>query len=91
VGGGSLVYGNTLYRPLKQFYTDPQWSDITNWESELAPYYDQASRMLGVVDNPHDHPVRQGHTVRRRRFGGDQHFPPDTHRSAFWQTEPEIA
>src|SRR6185437_2535681 len=52
VGGGSLVYGNTLYRPLKQFYTDPQWSDITDWESELAPYYDQASRMLGVVDNP---------------------------------------
>lgn len=52
VGGGSLVYGNTLYRPLKQFYTDPQWSGITDWESELAPYYDQASRMLGVVDNP---------------------------------------
>ncbi|HVK24909.1 MAG TPA: GMC family oxidoreductase [Actinokineospora sp.] len=52
VGGGSLVYANTLYRPLKPFYNDKQWADITDWESELAPYYDQASRMLGVVTNP---------------------------------------
>jgi cholesterol oxidase len=52
VGGGSLVYANTLYEPLEQFYADPQWSGITSWKEELAPYYDQAKRMLGVVDNP---------------------------------------
>lgn len=52
VGGGSLVYANTLYRPLKAFYADRQWAHITDWESELAPHYDQASRMLGVVTNP---------------------------------------
>ncbi|PXY32811.1 GMC family oxidoreductase [Prauserella muralis] len=52
VGGGSLVYANTLYRPLKPFYTDSQWSHITDWEAELSPHYDQASRMLGVVTNP---------------------------------------
>jgi cholesterol oxidase len=52
VGGGSLVYANTLYRPLKPFYADHQWAHITDWESELAPHYDQASRMLGVVTNP---------------------------------------
>src|SRR5882757_464696 len=52
VGGGSLVYANTLYRPLKPFYRDPQWAHITDWESELAPHYAQASRMLGVVTNP---------------------------------------
>ncbi|GAB3005134.1 cholesterol oxidase [Amycolatopsis acidiphila] len=52
VGGGSLVYANTLYRPLKPFYRDPQWAHITDWEAELAPHYDQASRMLGVVTNP---------------------------------------
>ena len=52
VGGGSLVYANTLYRPLKPFFTDRQWSHITDWESELSPYYDQATRMLGVVPNP---------------------------------------
>lgn len=52
VGGGSLVYANTLYEPLPAFYSDPQWSHITDWRDELAPYYDQAKRMLGVVENP---------------------------------------
>lgn len=52
VGGGSLVYANTLYEPLPAFYADAQWSHITDWKSELAPYYDQAKRMLGVVENP---------------------------------------
>jgi cholesterol oxidase len=49
VGGGSLVYANTLYRPLRPFYQDPQWAEITDWEQELAPWYDQAERMLGVT------------------------------------------
>ncbi|MBZ5740134.1 GMC oxidoreductase [Nocardioides mangrovi] len=52
VGGGSLVYANTLYEPLPAFFDDPQWSHITDWQDELAPYYDQAKRMLGVVENP---------------------------------------
>lgn len=52
VGGGSLVYANTLYEPLQPFYDDPQWAAITDWREELAPYYDQAKRMLGVVENP---------------------------------------
>jgi cholesterol oxidase len=52
VGGGSLVYANTLYEPLEAFYRDPSWSHITDWKAELAPYYDQAKRMLGVVENP---------------------------------------
>ena len=52
VGGGSLVYANTLYEPLAPFYDDPQWSHIADWRAELAPYYDQAKRMLGVTENP---------------------------------------
>ena len=52
VGGGSLVYANTLYEPLDAFYRDPSWAHITDWKSELAPYYDQAKRMLGVTENP---------------------------------------
>jgi len=53
VGGGSLVYANTLYRPQSDaFYQDRQWAHITDWRAELAPYYDQAERMLGVVANP---------------------------------------
>ena len=52
VGGGSLVYANTLYEPKDAFYRDRQWAHITDWRAELAPYYGQAERMLGVVPNP---------------------------------------
>ncbi|MFF3909150.1 GMC family oxidoreductase N-terminal domain-containing protein [Streptomyces sp. NPDC001848] len=52
VGGGSLNYANTLYVPPKAFFDDPQWRDITDWQEELKPYYDQARRMLGVRLNP---------------------------------------
>ena len=57
VGGGSLIYGNTLYQPLDEFYTDEAWAHITDWRSELAPYYDQAKRMLGVAQNPRTTPA----------------------------------
>ncbi|MGW6023948.1 GMC oxidoreductase [Streptomyces sp. NPDC055099] len=52
VGGGSLNYANTLYVPPPAFFRDKQWADITDWQAELAPYYDQARRMLGVRQNP---------------------------------------
>ncbi|GAA2242701.1 GMC family oxidoreductase [Promicromonospora sukumoe] len=80
VGGGSLVYANTLYRPLDPFYADPAWSHIADWKSELAPYYDQAERMLGVVRyhgrSPADDVIRSvaddmgvGDTFRPTRVG----------------------
>ncbi|MBL7253821.1 GMC oxidoreductase [Paractinoplanes lichenicola] len=52
VGGGSLVYANTLYRPPRTFFDDRRWAAITDWADELAPHYDQASRMLGVTEQP---------------------------------------
>lgn len=52
VGGGSLNYANTLYVPPAPFFEDRQWAAITDWQDELAPYYDQAKRMLGVRLNP---------------------------------------
>ncbi|WP_220139373.1 FAD-dependent oxidoreductase [Nocardia sp. GTS18] len=52
VGGGSLNYANTLYKPGKAFFADKQWAGITDWEAELSPHYEQATRMLGVVRNP---------------------------------------
>jgi cholesterol oxidase len=52
VGGGSLVYANTLYQPPRTFFDDPRWAGITDWAAELAPHYDQASRMLGVTEQP---------------------------------------
>ncbi len=54
VGGGSLNYANTLYVPPAPFFEDPQWGHITDWQDELAPHYDVAQSMLGVVTNTLD-------------------------------------
>ncbi|MGH3797731.1 MAG: FAD-dependent oxidoreductase [Pseudonocardiaceae bacterium] len=48
VGGGSLNYANTLYRPPEAFFRDPQWAQLADWRAELDACYDQAQRMLGV-------------------------------------------
>jgi len=54
VGGGSLGYANTLYRALPDFYSNPQWAAMGDWASELEPFYDEAERMLGVVEYDRD-------------------------------------
>jgi cholesterol oxidase len=59
VGGGSLGYANTLYVPPTPFFKDEQWADIADWETELAPHYEEAQRMLGVTINPYDDPADQ--------------------------------
>jgi cholesterol oxidase len=51
VGGGSLVYANTLYEPPASVWGDERWAE------ELAPWYEQARRMLGVTRFPGDTPA----------------------------------
>lgn len=53
VGGGSLVYANTLLEPGDRFYNAPGWKELADWRAELAPHYATAKRMLGVTRNPH--------------------------------------
>ena len=57
VGGGSLVYANTLYRPPQKFFSTGSWKDVANWQVLLEPYYDQAERMLGVELNKYFSPA----------------------------------
>jgi cholesterol oxidase len=52
VGGGSLVYANTLPVPKSAFYTTGSWSNLADWETELRPYYQRALKMLGANQNP---------------------------------------
>jgi cholesterol oxidase len=59
VGGGSLGYANTLYVPPSDFFRDPQWADLEDWEATLAPHYAEAQRMLGVVVHENDDPADQ--------------------------------
>ena len=63
VGGGSLGYANTLYRPRPAFFKDRQWGEMADWETELVPHYEEAERMLGVVhydrEGAADHLLRE--------------------------------
>ena len=52
VGGGSLVYANTLPRPKSEFYSSGNWAGLADWESELKPHYATAEKMLGAIKNP---------------------------------------
>jgi cholesterol oxidase len=53
VGGGSLVYANTLLVPPDAFFKDPKWADLADWKTVLAPHYETAKKMLGVVPTAH--------------------------------------
>jgi cholesterol oxidase len=77
VGGGSLGYANTLYVPPRRFFEDPQWAGLDDWEAELAPHYDEAQRMLGVVDYDADDPA--GDLLREL---GEELGVADTYRRA---------
>ena len=53
VGGGSLVYGNTLLEPPPAFYHDPAWKLLeSDWKAVLKPHFEKAKKMLGVTPNP---------------------------------------
>ncbi|MCB0393724.1 MAG: GMC family oxidoreductase [Bdellovibrionales bacterium] len=52
VGGGSLVYANTLMRPSDDVLGSRDWPSGTDWRSELNPHYSTAERMLGVTEVP---------------------------------------
>ena len=52
VGGGSLVYANTLPVPKDPFFASPSWAHLARWKEELAPHYETALRMLGATRNP---------------------------------------
>lgn len=51
VGGGSLIYANTLLVPPPEAFDDPRWVGI-DWRTELPPFYATAKKMLGVVQSP---------------------------------------
>ncbi len=64
VGGGSLVYGNTMYVPRADaFYRHPQWGELADWRAALAPHFETARCMFGIVEAPRNeasHRVMQG-------------------------------
>jgi cholesterol oxidase len=59
VGGGSIVYANTLYRAKREYFRNPQWADLADWEQELDQPYAVAEKMLGVTTVPFESPGDQ--------------------------------
>ena len=52
VGGGSLVYANTLPVPNEAAWDDPVWADLEDWRSVMPRFYATAKKMLGVTRYP---------------------------------------
>jgi cholesterol oxidase len=63
VGGGSLVYANTLLEPLDAFFRDSRWAGLDDWKLRLAPHYAMAKQMLGATPSrflgPGDQTLRE--------------------------------
>lgn len=74
VGGGSLVYANTLYRAKPEFFAHPQWAGLDDWAAALAPHYASAERMLGVQTVPWDSDGQQLLRDVGRHFGAEHTF-----------------
>jgi cholesterol oxidase len=89
VGGGSLVYANTLYEPLDAFYRDRQWAHITDWKDELLPHYVQAKKMLGVTTYPGWSPADERLEALAKDYGVGHTFHPTAVGVLFGETPGE--
>lgn len=74
VGGGSLVYANTLPIPKKSFFTADTWAHLADWEKELAPFYPLALKMLGANPNPRLETGDIALQKLARQIGKEDHF-----------------
>jgi cholesterol oxidase len=87
VGGGSLVYANTLPRPAREFFNSGNWAGLADWEKELEPYYGIAEKMLGAAVNPKLYD--SDNTLKELSVGlGKSHLFQPTNASVFFG-EPE--
>jgi len=91
VGGGSLVYANTLLTPPDAFFENPVWAKFQDWKTVLAPFYQKAKFMLGATPARHQYEddrllaevaqdMGRGHTYKGVDVGvyyGDPHQPAD--------------
>lgn len=78
VGGGSLVYANTLLVPEDAAFQRGTWPRGTDWKRALAPHYETAKRMLGVTATPQ---LWEGDRVLRdfaKSLGKEDSFRPTT-------------
>ena len=78
VGGGSLVYANTLPIPSDAFFGAASWAHLADWKAELAPHYATARRMLGATENPYVTPADEVIRELARDIGRPDQVHPST-------------
>ncbi len=88
VGGGSLVYANTLPRPEDAFFHSGSWSGLADWKKELEPHYLEAERMLGATENPGLYDSDEALKELARSYGKHDRFEPT--RVGVFFGEPEV-
>ncbi|MCB0282705.1 MAG: GMC family oxidoreductase [Calditrichaeota bacterium] len=74
VGGGSLVYANTLPVPTRKFFQSESWAHLADWETELNPFYETALYMMGAQINPKLSAGDQALQQVARQINKEQHF-----------------
>jgi cholesterol oxidase len=74
VGGGSLVYANTLLVPPPAFFADPRWAHLDDWQGRLRPFYDVALRMLGATPSRYLGPADQSLREVAQELGRGETF-----------------
>jgi len=90
VGGGSLVYANTLPLPEKEFFQADSWAHLADWETELAEHYETASKMLGTVPNPRLETGDLALQKLAREMGKQEYFSPTEVAVFFGEPELEV-
>ncbi len=91
VGGGSLVYANTLPTPGEPFFASASWAGLADWKRELEPHYATARRMLGSVTNPMTTPGDRVLEDIARDLGREQDFHPTEVAVFFGTPGQEVA
>lgn len=90
VGGGSLVYANTLPRPHKAFFSRGNWAGLADWQIELEPHYTEAERMLGAAKNPKLFDADYALLAVAKAFNKEKGFQPTNVSVFFGEPEKEV-
>ncbi len=88
VGGGSLVYANTLPKPKSAFFNKGSWEGLADWENELTPHYETAWQMLGAAVNPVFAESDRAMQKLAEQIGKLENFAPTT--AAIYFGEPDV-
>jgi len=90
VGGGSLVYANTLPVPKQEFFLADTWSHLADWQQELREFYPLALKMLGTVTCPRLENGDKALQSLAKEMGKESDFEPTTVAVFFGEPEKTV-